>query len=114
MKKTDKAIVAILGIWTFINCFLMLKTFDNPKYLKVNCVAAKHYDTGYVENYYTEMYINRKTVFYPFTTIENKGDKVVIYSRFFNTGYYDYTEFFVYVAGAWGLFLLYKLLSPKK
>ena len=31
----------------------------------------------------------------------------------FNLDYYDYTEFFVYIVGAWGLFFIYKLLSKE-
>ncbi len=80
MKKTDKVILAILSIWTFIHCYLIITD-----------------------------------LFYSFTAREgsNTGKRFVYCSRY-NLNYYQYTDFFIYVGGAWLCFLLYKLLSPKK
>ena len=80
MKKTDKVILAILSIWTFIHCYLIITD-----------------------------------LFYSSTTREgdNTGKRFMYCSRY-NLNYYHYTEFFIYVGGAWLCFLLYKLLSPKK
>lgn len=106
MKKTDKVIVAILSIWTFIHCYLILMAINLPEKIKMPYV---------VNGRFRVFYFVKTDFFYPFTTME--GGNTGIHSigcYTYDIRYYDYTEFFVYVAGAWLCFLLYKLLSPKK
>jgi hypothetical protein len=102
MKQTDKVIVAILSIWTFIHCYLMLIASNYPEE-----VYAQYLWNGTVNNFH----LVKTDLFYPFT---GKWNNIELLSGSFNLEYYDYSEVFVYVVGAWLCFLLYKLLSPKK
>jgi hypothetical protein len=104
MKQTDKIIVAILSIWTFIHCYLMLIA-DNSR--EVNVSAMYDFDDGII----TDFSVYKTSMFYPFTKLPGNTERTTGYFRF---DFYDYTEFFVYVIGAWLCFLLYKLLSLKK
>jgi hypothetical protein len=102
MKQTDKVIVAILSIWTFMHCFLMLKTVNYPEHIRAPYIwvgEIKYFDWV------------KTDLFYPFT---GKRNDTELLSGWYNLDYYDFSEFFVYVIGAWGLFLLYKFLRLKK
>jgi len=86
MKQRDKVIIVILGIWTFIHCYLMIKAAGGRVVLDIS----------------DEFIISkaaRVRDFYPFTS--------ELIAK------YDYTELFVYVVGAWGLFFAYKFLTNK-
>ncbi len=110
MNKTDKVLLAILSIWTFINCFLMIQAINYPKEISFLAATTEEIPRGN-EDGWVRYVLNKSDKFYPFTDFSTyKGT----YSEYFNVIFYDYSEFFVYVAGAWLLFLLYKLLSPKK
>jgi hypothetical protein len=102
MKQTDKVLIAILSIWTFIHCYLMLKTVNYPEN-----ISAPHLWLGQINS----NVLVKTDLFYPFTSKINNTE---LLSGSFNLAYYDYSEFFVYVVGAWGLFLLYKFLRSKK
>jgi hypothetical protein len=104
MKQTDKVIVAILSIWTFIHCYLMLIANNYPEKPLV-------WMTSYGKS--EQIYFKKTELFYPFTEINNYPPYYYL-SLDFDLRFYDYSEFFVYVAGTWLCFLLYKLLSPKK
>jgi hypothetical protein len=107
MKKVDKVIVAILSIWTFIHCYLIIQAINYPQI--INAIDSNN---NIPEEDWISYEINKSDMFYPFTRFYLPDE-----SYFFGdfcVEFYDYSEFFVYVVGAWGLFLLYKLLSPKK
>lgn len=85
MTKTLKMVITILCLWTFLHTFLLLRNIDS-KYA---------YRVLFSEGDTNPLRIQR---FYPFT-----GTII----------FYDYTEYFVYVGGAWMLFFLYRLLKDK-
>jgi hypothetical protein len=102
MKQHDKILITILSIWTFIHCFLILKAMDYPKKIElgfkiVNFAGNTSYNTWP---------ISKTERFYPFTLNADYYD-----STLFDIRFYDYTEYFVYIVGAWGLFFIYKLWS---
>jgi hypothetical protein len=102
MKQTDKVLIVILSIWTFIHCFLLLKglNYKNPLRYSIS--------EGGIHSTY---FFNKADRFYPFTNVVL--NEKTVYSDY-NFVFYDYTEFFVYVVGAWGLFFIYKFLFQKK
>jgi hypothetical protein len=104
MKQTDKVLIAILSIWTFIHCYLMLIASNYPE----KALVWVTYWGQSVEQYY-----KKTELFYPFTKKEDFYHYHYM-TRSFDLRFYDYSEFFIYVGGAWLCFLLYKLLSPKK
>lgn len=104
MKKLDKIILSVLIIWTFIHCFLMLKTINNEKYITESFEIVNLVDQVRLDLLKTDL-------FYPFT---NKRDDIVfINGTYFNLKYYDYSEFFAYVVGAWTIFFIYNLIFSK-
>ena len=96
MKQKDKVLVAILSIWTFIHCYLMIIA-DKAPLVKLH---SRDYPTWSWDH-------DKTSYFYPFTY-----EKLLALENF-DLRVYDFSEFFVYVVGAWGLFLIYKFLSPK-
>ena len=110
MKQTDKVLIAILSIWTFIHCFLMIQAVNYPKEISFLAATTEEMLRGN-EDEWVRYVFNKSDKFYPFTEFSTYNGK---YSENFNVVFYDYSEFFVYIIGAWGLFLLYKFLRPKK
>ena len=97
MKQRDRIIISGLIVWTFFHTYLLIKNINTTENRNVRIAdwqIYNHVPTDY---------------FYPFTARPNFAIK-----SSFDIGFYDYTEFFVYVVGAWLCFLLYKLLNPKK
>ncbi len=104
MTKKDRIITSALIVWTFLHCFLMLKTINNSNQIKTSFLFFGKYK---------ERDLHKTDLFYPFTKMEE--NKVMFWiTDNFNLNFYDYTEFFVYIGGAWGLFFIYKLLSKKE
>ncbi len=103
MKQTDKIIIVILSVWTFIHCYLLLQGLNYENSL----LYSIKYGDGSSSNY--DFYKGEK--FYPFTEIIINKETVCSNYDF---AFYDYSEFFIYVVGAWGLLLIYKFLSKKK
>jgi hypothetical protein len=103
MKQKERIVIVILGIWTFVNCFLLLKGLNYKNPLRYSINEGGWYDTNY--------HFYKSDRFYPFTKIIL--NKKTVGSNY-NFAFYDYTEFFVYVLGAWGLLIIYKFLSPRK
>lgn len=104
MKKFDKIIISVLIIWTFIHCFLMLKTINNEKYITEGFEIVYQRDPVRLDLLKTDL-------FYPFT--KKRDDTIFIDATYFNLKYYDYSEFFAYVVGAWTIFFIYNLIFSK-
>ena len=85
MKRKDRIIISVLVVWTFIHTYLLLINYKRV--------------FGY-------RYINVNKLFYPFT-------KDTYYPNLssFNLDFYDYSEYFIYVVGAWVGFFIYKFLK---
>lgn len=64
-------------------------------------VICDYYHTG-------DSFFLKNQLFYPFTNVEN-----TVNIRNFDLRFYDYSEYFVYVIGAWMCFYLFKFLNPK-
>ncbi len=108
MIKKDRILVSALIVWTFIHSYLILKTFNNTDDRHPIGKYKDPISLGFPEDFLiTSMSVNRKDVFYPFT--KDLG-VIELTCGNFELDFYDYTEFFVYVFGAWGLFFIYKLL----
>lgn len=102
MKKHDRIIISLLTVWTFIHTYIMLfKTTElRDEYY---CWREGEYPDGVAH------YISIRELFYPFTYSSEYPD-----ATYFNSTFYDYTEYFIYVAGAWMCFFLYKFLKGSK
>jgi len=111
MKQQDKILIVILSIWSFIHCFFMLKV-GNIKIVKDSFFVMKNENVDWVDGSGGLINVEFKPteMFYPST--KQWGDTELNGGNF-NLDYYDYTEFFVYIVGAWGLFFIYKLLSKE-
>jgi len=88
-KNKDKLIVSSLCIWSFINAFVLLKYFGGSSFKKGWAIK-----------------IDQRDLFYPFTYSSD--------FRKYDIRFYDYTEFFVYVGGAWLIYFLYRYLKGSK
>ena len=96
ISKKEKLLIAALCIWSFIHTYLLVKNNSGFEYVITNGKKA--------------LVINRKLVnpvdiFYPFTKDQNNDISN------FDLKFYDYSEYFFYVAGAWLVYLLYKYLK---
>jgi hypothetical protein len=102
MKTRQKFFIILLCLWSFIHLFLFLKN--------IGIDGVNHYQ-----------YVNRisyegsaKNVFYPFTSgYYSSTDYYKGFSKSFDSRFYDYTELFFYVGGAWLVFFLIKYLYKK-
>lgn len=103
MKQKEKIVIVTLGVWTFIHCFILLigLNYENPLSYSIN-------EGGWYDTHYSFYKVDK---FYPFTNIILNKKTV---SSNYNYAFYDYSEFFVYIAGAWGLLFIYKFLFQKK
>ena len=116
MSKADKIIVVVLIVWSFIHAFLLIKNIDIIKNNVAGTFQFYEHTIKRAPTYY----------FFPFTKqiyvqLYDTSDGLHHYSYSegtawgnFNTDFYDYTEFFVYVVGAWMLFFIYRLLKPRE
>ena len=82
MKQNDKISVVAITVWTFIHTYLLLKNIG-AKVLIMD------------ETDVSITYVRPTDYFYPF-----------IPEAIRDVGFYDYSEYFVYVVGAWGFFFL--------
>lgn len=96
MEKLNRKILSVLIIWTFIHTYLLIiniSTEEIPNFILLTQESYSHKPTHY---------------FYPFT-----ARPAFLTGKNFDSSFYDYTEFFVYVVGAWTSFVVYNLLSTK-
>jgi hypothetical protein len=96
MKNNDRIVLSILSVWTFVHFCLLGLNYKTSTF-------QTRIPGAWKGDYYT---FDRtpEEKFYPFTTgIESA----------FDIRYYDFSEFAVYVLGAWLIFVLYKLNDKK-
>lgn len=86
MNGKTKLIIVALSFWTFVHAFLLLKNTSNFKYPGVG------------------------EVFYP---MSHPHGIEIAPPDYFNSYYYDYSEFLVYAVLPWMIFLLYRFVSKK-
>jgi hypothetical protein len=89
MTKRDRIIISVLIVWTFIHTYFLL---------------ANYIDSS--KDRYGRFVTIQKEWFYPFTVNYSYNP-----ANYFDLWYYDYSEYFVYVVGAWGGLFLYKFLK---
>ena len=85
-NKRDKLIISALCIWSFVHTYLIIRSsqFDYIESRGLRFLDLKIFSPT--------------SMFYPFTK-----------NGWFNGRYYDFSEYFVYVGGAWLMYLLYRL-----
>lgn len=91
----EKAVIAVLCIWSFINTYVIIKNVTGEWYSRY----GKHFVS--IEG---KSYIPSK-IFYPFTYNESPNISS------FDIRFYDYSEYFIYVGGVWMIYLLYQYLK---
>jgi hypothetical protein len=99
MKTNHKKIIVLLCIWSFIHLFLFIKNkgvdgLNSYKYAN---------DISY--------WYSAKKVFYPFTS--GFSGSYPSPTNNFDNRFYDFSELFFYVGGAWLIFFLIKFLNNK-
>ena len=101
MKSLDvkeKIVITILCIWSFLHTYLLIKIFGysytTPEGYKIVRIDGNAFLPAHS--------------FYPFTYNETQ------HISNFEIGFYDYSEYFVYVGGAWMIFLLYRYFKGSK
>ena len=111
LKKQDKIIVSLLSIWTFAHIYFFLKSF-NIKIVKDSFSLWTDKNSAWVQGLPNQsIEFKPQDFFYPFT---KKWGDTELNGGNFNLDYYDSTEFFAYVVGAWLCFFLYKFLISKE
>lgn len=121
MSKIGKVVIVILCVWTFTHTYLLINNWDGAKY----SIARNIHDDNH-RNYDGRTVVWRcNEKFYPFTVVKYKIEeydrsgklidtgKLAFKSYYFNNNFYDFTEFFAYVAGAWMLYFLYWFFKKK-
>ena len=118
MNKTRRKVVAGLIVWTFIHLFFLIKAH----YILLELDTGSYSDQWYKK--YTPIFYNGyewtgsqqtpipNEVFFPFFIWSETKNPYV--SLFDYLKWYDFTEFFVYVAGAWMIFYLYQYINKKE
>jgi hypothetical protein len=97
MIKKDRILISTLIVWTFTHTYLLITNINTTEIRNFRIVDQQlynHIPTDY---------------FYPFTSRQNFA-----ISSSWAIDFYDYTEYFVYVIGAWALFFIYKLLYKEE
>lgn len=94
--ERDKKLVSALCIWSFIHTYIIIRNNSGYESAYSQGLKLLRID-GDVK------LTNPVELFYPFYAWRS----LFLYSRI---EMYDYTEYFVYVGGAWLVFLLYKYL----
>jgi hypothetical protein len=93
-NKKLKLIISALCIWSFINTYLIIRSYE-----------IEHYEyKGLKFELYGKIF-SRTSMFYPFT---NDGR-----NSWFDVSFYDFTEYFVYVGGVWMIYFLYRFLKKQ-
>lgn len=96
MKNNDQFLLSVLSIWTFVHACLLGLNYKTSSF-QTRIPGAWRGD-------YLTIDRTPEEKFYPFTSgIETA----------FDIRYYDFSEFTVYVLGAWLIFVLYKLNVQK-
>lgn len=93
--NSSKLIISALCLWSFIHTYLIVKSYQ---FEYIEYQGLKLTLDGEI--------FSSSSKFYPFTSSGG-------YSRF-DVRYYDFTEYFVYVAGAWMIYFLYRYLKGSK
>lgn len=93
VEKGNKIVVAILSMWTFLHTYLIIKSQNESM------------DIQGIKMTLDGQRLFPNNAFYPFSSN--------FYSDTFNVAYYDFSEYFVYVGGAWLIFFLFKYFQKK-
>jgi len=106
LSKNNKAIVSALCIWTFIHTFILLRYYELSG---IWIISMGHND---------DYYLSKLSKFFPFTYIKkevNGMGQIFEYTgnQLFDIRFYDKTEYFVYVIGAWLIYFLYRYLKKE-
>ena len=100
-NNKQRVIISVLCVWSFLNTFILLK------FIRVAAVLL--YSPGSKKIY------SPYDMFYPF--IFNGYDVNSSYKEFishnFDMRFYDFSEYFFYVGGAWMIYYLYRYLSSE-
>jgi len=87
MQKRQKIFISFLCIWSFVNIYVLIR---------INSFIMVREGINFIlVNGHYQRIVPQKA-FYPFA---------------YSVYYYDYTELFVYVGGAWLLYFLYRIWS---
>lgn len=96
-SKKEKMVISVLCVWSFIHTYIIIKnnsgfgSFVGESGIRILLIDGKPEMT------------NPSDYFYPFY----RG----IYFWSSTIRYYDYTEYFFYVGGAWLIYFLYRFLK---
>jgi hypothetical protein len=104
VKKKDKIIISVLAVWTFIHSYFLLFNINTDR---VYWHFSTEVDTDVIANLPVTKF------FYPFTYSEIYS-AIYPQAKYFNLEFYDYSEYFIYVVGAWVGFFIYKFLKGNK
>lgn len=90
-SKRDKLVISALCIWSFLHSYLIIRShqFEYLEDHGLKYIHGKRFSPS--------------SEFYPFTNN--------LESYWFDVRYYDFTEYFVYVVGAWFIFFLFRFLK---
>lgn len=123
MSKKEKIIIVVLCMWSFIHIYLLINNWSGIK----NNYVSNIYDDKHLNKYRDSVPYAPNERFYPFTVVKHKiqkyddrftparliADEWDFKSYYFNEKFYDFTEFFVYVAGVWMIFFLFRFLKKE-
>jgi len=96
-NNKQRVIISALCVWSFLHTFILLRYIRVVEIvLSVNNWSEKETGTPY-------------DMFYPFTSKEYSNG----YIHNFDMRFYDFSEYFFYVGGAWMIYYLYRYLSSE-
>lgn len=98
-NNRQEVIVSALCVWSFLHTFILLR------YIRVTQIVL--YFDGHKKAY------NPYDLFYPFTFngYHSRSSEAETVSHNFDMRFYDFSEYFFYVAGAWMIYYLYRYLT---
>jgi len=100
-NNKQRVIISALCLWSFLNTFILLRF--------IRVVEVILYSPGSKKDY------SPYDMFYPFTFNgynSNSSYKEFV-SHNFDMRFYDFSEYFFYVGGAWMIYYLYRYLSSE-
>lgn len=98
-NNKQRVIISALCVWSFLHTFILLRFI---RVITIQLIIS-----------YSSVVVTPYEKFYPFTFIDyTRGDcKEEFISRNFDMRFYDFSEYFFYVAGAWMIYYLYRYLT---
>lgn len=97
MSKKEKIIIVVLCVWSFIHTYLLLTHLQR-----------------FVLDLRNGNEVQSLDLFYPFTLYWGQYTNLrIVVVHNFDLRFYDYTEYFIYVVGAWMLYFLLRFLKKK-